>query len=164
MKLLILRHAIAVASGTPDMDDRDRPLTPRGRKRFTKAARGLARILPKPDALFASPLPRALETAEIAAAAWGGDVTPIEEPRLAEGHAEDLLPGLVVHGDDALVALVGHEPDVSHLLGRLVGGTGERLAFKKGGAALVELDGAAPTSGRLIWFLPPRLLRRLGGD
>jgi phosphohistidine phosphatase len=163
MKLLILRHATAVASGTPDIDDRDRPLTARGRKRFKKAARGLARILPKPDALFTSPLPRALETAEIAATAWGG-VIPVEDPRLAGGHSEDILPGLAAHGEDALVALVGHEPDVSHLLGRLVGGAGERLAFKKGGAALVEIDGAAPGSGRLIWFLPPRLLRRLGGD
>ena len=163
MKVLILRHAIAVPSGTPDIDDRDRPLTPRGRKRFRKAARGLARILPRPDALFTSPLRRALETAEIAAEAWG-DVTPVEDPRLAGGHTEGILPGLAAHGEDALVALVGHEPDVSHLLGHLVGGAGEGLTFKKGGVALVEIDGAAPASGRLIWFLPPRLLRRLGGD
>lgn len=163
MKVLIVRHAIAVPSGTPDIDDRDRPLTPRGRKRFRKAAQGLACILPRPDALFTSPLPRALETAQIAADAWG-DVTPVEDPRLAGGHAEDILPDLRAHGEDALVALVGHEPDVSHLLGRLVGGAGEGLAFKKGGAALVEVDGAAGANGRLIWFLPPRLLRRLGGD
>jgi phosphohistidine phosphatase len=91
-------------------------------------------------------------------------VTPVEEPRLAGGHAEEIFPGLAQHGEDALVALVGHEPDLSHLLARLVGGVAERLAFKKGGAALVEIDAAAPSSGRLIWFLPPRLLRRLGGD
>jgi phosphohistidine phosphatase len=163
MKVLIVRHAIAVPSGNPDIDDRDRPLTPRGRKRFRKAARGLACILPRPDALFTSPLPRALETAQIAAEAWG-DVTPVEDPRLAGGHAEDILPTLTAYGEDALVALVGHEPDVSHLLGRLVGGAGEGLTFKKGGAALVEVDGAAAANGRLIWFLPPRLLRRLGGD
>jgi phosphohistidine phosphatase len=163
MKLLILRHAIAVDPGTPGIEDDERPLTPRGRKRFAKAALGLARIVSVPDALLTSPLPRALETAQIAAEAWG-DVTPIEEPRLAAGHAEELLPVLAGHGDDALVALVGHEPHVSHLLGRIVGGTGERLAFKKGGAALVEMDAATPGSGRLIWFLPPRLLRRLGGD
>jgi phosphohistidine phosphatase len=163
MKLLILRHAIAVDPGTPGIEDNDRPLTPRGRKRFMKAAQGLARILSVPDALLTSPLPRALETAQIAAEAWG-DVTPIEEPRLAAGHAEELLPALAAHGEDALVALVGHEPDVSHLLGRIIAGAGERLAFKKGGAALVEMDGATPGRGRLIWFLPPRLLRRLGGD
>ena len=157
-----MRHAIAVPSGTPDIDDRARPLTPRGRKRFKKAARGLAQILPKPDALFTSPLPRALETAEIAAAAWGG-VTPTQDPRL-EGHPEDLLPDLAGHPADALVAIVGHEPDVSRLLARLVGGAGVGLAFKKGGAALVDIGAAGAGQGRLIWFLPPRLLRRLGDD
>jgi len=162
MRLLILRHAIAVPSGTPDIDDRARPLTPRGRKRFKKVARGLAHILPRPDALLTSPLPRALETAEIAASAWGG-VIPVEDARL-EGDAADLLPDLAAHAEDALVAIVGHEPDVSHLLARLVGGAGRGLAFKKGGAALVEIDAAAPAEGRLIWFLPPRLLRRLGRD
>ena len=163
MKLLILRHAIAVASGTPDIDDEARPLTPRGRRRFRKAAKGLARILPRPDALFTSPLPRATETAAIAAKAWGR-VTPIEDPRLASHHPEDVLPDLAAHGEHALVAIVGHEPDLSELLGRLVGGAGSRLAFKKGGAALVEIDGETPGIGRLMWFLPPRLLRRLGGD
>src|SRR4026207_1372780 len=118
MKVLILRHAIAVPAGTPDVDDRDRPLTPRGRKRFRKAARGLARILPRPDALFTSPLPRALETAEIAAEAWG-DVTPVEDPRLAEGHAEDILPELAAHGGDALVGPGGHEPAAPDPPGRL---------------------------------------------
>ena len=161
MKVLILRHAIAVPAGPPDVDDRDRPLTPRGRKRFRKAARGLARILPRPDALFTSPLPRALETAEIAAEAWG-DVTPVEDPRLAEGHAEDILPELAAHGGDALVALVGHEPDVSHLLGRLVGGAGDGLAFKKGGAALVSLPEGPSMPGQLLWFVKPRILRYIG--
>jgi phosphohistidine phosphatase len=159
MKLLILRHAIAVDAGTPGVDDDERPLTPRGRKRFTKAAQGLARILPTPDLLLTSPLARARETAEIAAEAWG-EVTPTAEPRLA-GHPEQLLPELAAHGDDALVVLVGHEPDVSRLVGVLVGGTGQRLPFKKGGAALVEIEADAPGTGRLIWFLPPRLLRRL---
>ena len=42
MRLLIIRHAVAVPRGTPDMEDDARPLTPKGRKRFRDAARGLA--------------------------------------------------------------------------------------------------------------------------
>ena len=41
MKVLIVRHAIAVPAGTPDIDDRDRPLTPRGRKRFRPKIPGI---------------------------------------------------------------------------------------------------------------------------
>jgi phosphohistidine phosphatase len=162
MRLLILRHAIAVEAGTPGVADDDRPLTPRGRKRFAKAAEGLAHILSAPDALYTSPLPRALETAEIAAEAWG-DITPTPDPRLAERHSSELVRDLASHGEEALVVVVGHEPHVSHLLAHLISGDAEALAFRKGGAALVEMDAAAPGRSRLVWFLPPRLLRKLGG-
>jgi len=162
MKLLILRHAIAAPPGTPGVADEDRPLTPRGRKRFEEAARGLAEIMPSPDLLLTSPLPRALETAQIAGKAWG--LTPTVEPLLAGGRSEAVLSVLAGRPKDSVVALVGHEPDVSWLVAHVVGGLGERLTFKKGGAALLELDDVATGSGRLIWFMPPRLLRTLGGD
>jgi phosphohistidine phosphatase SixA len=63
MTLLILRHAIAAPDGTPGVADADRALTRRSRKRFEKVARGLAEIMPSPDLLLTSPVPRALETA-----------------------------------------------------------------------------------------------------
>ncbi len=163
MKLLVVRHGIAQPHDTPDVADEERRLTPRGKKRFRKAARGLARIVPRPDVLLTSPLARALETAEITAEAWGG-IKPTPEPLLASGKAEALLSTLGPHGDEAVIALVGHEPHVSSLVAHLVGGSGERLPFKKGGAALLQVDGSAPGSGRLIWFLPPRLLRQLADD
>jgi phosphohistidine phosphatase len=82
MKLTIIRHAIAVPSGTEGVADDERPLTDKGRRRFGEIARGLAEICESPDVLLTSPLPRALETAQIAARAWG-DVTPTSEPPLA---------------------------------------------------------------------------------
>jgi len=160
MKLLLVRHAIAVPSGTPGIADDERPLTARGRKRFRKAARGLARIVPPPDLLLTSPLPRALETAEIAADAWG-EVTPTTEPQLAGGQAADLIAALVARRVNGVVALVGHEPGISELLADLVGGSAKSMPFKKGGAALVAMDDGASGRGQLIWFLPPRLLRGL---
>jgi phosphohistidine phosphatase SixA len=63
------------------------------------------------------------------------------------------------------VAIVGHEPVLSALLGRLLGAShSERLAFKKGGAALVDLSNGPPPARRLIWFLKPRILRTLADD
>ena len=69
MRLLIIRHAAAVERGTPGLGDDDRPLTPKGKSRFRAAAKGLARIVARPDVLLTSPLPRARQTAEIAARA-----------------------------------------------------------------------------------------------
>jgi phosphohistidine phosphatase SixA len=58
---------------------------------------------------------------------------------------------------------VGHEPHLSDLLARLLGGAApERLTFRKGGVALVELPGALAEGGRLVWYLRPRILRQLG--
>src|SRR5688572_32669777 len=71
MQVIIIRHAIAVPRGTPDIPDDERPLTRRGERRFIDAARGLARLEKRPDVLLTSPLPRAKQTADIAAGAWG---------------------------------------------------------------------------------------------
>lgn len=163
MKLLIIRHAIAVPSGTPGVPDDERPLTQKGKRRFRRAARGLARIAPRPDVLLASPLPRALETAEIAAKAWGR-VRPRSEPALAGPSVPRIVDVLAGQPAEATVAVVGHEPTLSALLARLLGTPhDERLTFRKGGAALVDLAGSpGDGGGRLVWYLRPRILRVLG--
>jgi phosphohistidine phosphatase len=164
MELLIIRHAIAVDRTTPGLPDDQRALTPEGRKKFREAARGLTRIVKRPDALLTSPLLRARQTAEIAAVAWGRRPKPRELQALADGDFAGLAAALGELPPTALVAVVGHEPHVSDLLGRLLGGSApERLTFRKGGAALVELPGSLKDGGRLVWYLRPRVLRRLAG-
>lgn len=163
MQLLIIRHAIAVPRGTPDIPDDDRPLTRRGRRRFRAAARGLARLVKRPDFLLSSPLPRARQTADIAAREWGKSVEVIDEPALAGGTPEAISGVLARYPGESRVAIVGHEPDLSDLLAKILGTThDERLTFKKGGAALVELPGTPLEGGSLLWYLPPRALRQIG--
>jgi phosphohistidine phosphatase len=161
VRILLIRHAIAVPRGTPGIPEADRPLTPRGRRRFRRAARGLARVAPRPDALLTSPLLRARTTADLAARAWRR-IQPTVEPSLAGDSARAVLTALGRHPAAATVALVGHEPLLSELLGLLLGGVpAARVPFRKGGAALVEVESASEAGGRLLWFLPPRTLRAL---
>lgn len=161
MQLLIIRHAIALPRGTPGIPDPERPLTERGIEKFRKAAAGLARLSPPPEAILTSPWTRARHTAEIASEAWGGPV-PLNTPCLAGGSFDLIQKELAAFPESATVAIVGHEPDLSALLAILLGtDRGERVAFKKGGAALVDLNGGLLSGGRLIWFLPPKILRRL---
>jgi phosphohistidine phosphatase len=161
MRLLIIRHATAVPRGTPDMPDDERPLTRKGERRFRRAAEGLARLVKRPDTLLSSPLPRARRTAEIAAEAWG-NVEVQEEHALAGGSYDEIATALSRFPAESTVAIVGHEPDLSSLLGRLLGTShGEWLTFKKGGAALSEVPGPITEGGTLVWYLPPRILRRL---
>jgi phosphohistidine phosphatase len=161
MKLLLIRHAAAVPRGTPGVPDAERPLTPQGKAKFRVAARGLARVTRRPDVLLTSPLPRARLTAEIAALAFE-HVAPAIEPALAHSSVDGIVAALKTHPPGARIALVGHEPLLGALLARLLGAAqGERLAFEKGGAALVDLPNGPAAVGRLRWFLRPRILRSL---
>ena len=163
MKALLIRHATAIPRGTPGILDDERPLTSVGAIKFRTAARGLARVAPRPDVLLTSPLPRAHATAEIAARVFKG-VEPRIEPTLADRGVEGIIRALQAHPNEATVVLVGHEPMLGALLAQMIGSLqAERLAFKKGGAALVELADGPSAAGRLIWFLDPRTLRTLGG-
>ncbi|MBM3462072.1 MAG: phosphohistidine phosphatase SixA, partial [Armatimonadetes bacterium] len=66
MDLYILRHGIAYDHGHPDYpDDDSRPLTPKGRRRTRRIARGMRDLGLRFDAILTSPLPRARQTAEI---------------------------------------------------------------------------------------------------
>jgi len=161
MRLLIIRHAIAVARGTPGLPDEERPLTPEGKESFRETAKGLAHLLDRPDALLTSPWLRAKQTAALAAAEWGR-IAPRETDALAGGSFEEQAEVLDQYPGDATVAVVGHEPHVSELLARLLGSREtDRLAFKKGGAALVDVPGRLADGGSLVWFLPPKVLRKL---
>jgi phosphohistidine phosphatase len=159
MHLLIVRHAIAVPYGTPDVADDDRPLTEDGRKKFRRVARGMAKLVRRPDALLSSPHLRAWQTAELLAAAWGG-LAPEPEMALATGDFAGLETRLASYGPEQLVAVVGHEPHLSGLLAHVVDARApERFALRKGGAAMVELKGALSEGGMLHWLARPRMFR-----
>jgi phosphohistidine phosphatase len=161
MQLVVIRHAIAVERGTPGIPDEQRPLTPEGVEKFKEVAKGIARLVDRPHALLTSPWLRAKQTAAIAAAAWGG-IEPKETAALAGGSFAEQAAELDRHAADAIVAVVGHEPYVSDLLAHLLGARhADRLPFKKGGAALIDLPGRVADGGRLVWFLPPKVLRKL---
>jgi phosphohistidine phosphatase len=160
LRLIIIRHAVAVPHGTAGFADEDRPLTPEGDAKFREAARGLARAFDRPDALLTSPWLRARQTAAIAGAAW--KIEAKETPALAGGTFAEQAAVLDAFPRDATVVVVGHEPYVSDLLARLLGARrSERLEFKKGGVAVVDLPGALAEGGTLVAYLPPKVLRKI---
>jgi len=167
MKVILVRHAIAedrAVWAERSKDDGLRPLTADGRDKMKRVARGLVALEPKVALLAASPLVRARETAEILARAWGG-IEPVEAPLLGPaGTAATLTAWLVRRRPAGTAVLVGHEPDLGETAAFwLCGREANFLAFKKGGAALIEF-GAAPKEGAgvLQWFLTPGQLRALG--
>jgi phosphohistidine phosphatase len=161
MKLILILHA-AAEPATPELPDDRLPLSAEGERGFRAAARGIAALVDRPDALLTSPLLRARQTADLVAQEWHRTV-PREVPALAGGRFEEWETALAPFPVDSSVALVSHEPHLSCLLARLLAAAGpDALAFRKGGAALVEVPARRLEHGVLTWFLPPRVLRRLG--
>src|SRR5690349_18582726 len=110
MRVILVRHAEAV----PEEDAgsaRDRWLSMLGRE----MARGLAKLLREqevvPDGIVASPLPRAVQTAELLAA--GLDyLAVIESWRCLEPGAHPRVAATELGGRGGTVVVVGHEPSI----------------------------------------------------
>jgi phosphohistidine phosphatase len=163
MKVGFFRHGPAVPHGTSGIADADRPLTPEGRKKTAQAAKGLRVLDLGFDALYTSPLPRALQTAEILA-----DILHLPKPKVLEA----LIPGTAsgallkdVHAlKDESPLLVGHEPSLSAAVSRAVCGSAKgSFEMKKAGLAVVDFheDSTSP-EGTLCMLLTPSVLRDLG--
>jgi phosphohistidine phosphatase len=167
MKLLLIRHAIAqdrFEFSRTGQSDYYRPLTERGRTRMARGAAGLRTVVPQVDVLATSPLTRAVQTAEIVAAAYGG-IQLEHADALGTGDGEAFLEWLGECNPDDVVAAVGHEPHMSDWAAWLLTGSRHDFAVvKKGSAMLLEFeDSLRPGSAWLHWFLAPAQLRRLGG-
>ncbi len=165
-ELYIMRHAIAAERGTAGFaEDAKRPLTPEGKKKTRECVAGLVRMGFEPDWIVTSPLVRAAETAAIVADEVGSRVPVDTCDALRPGGApEALITFLAKRSDRRHVLVVGHEPDLSELAARLIGaGRHANLSFKKAGCCLISFLAFPPKSpGQLVWWLTPKLMRKLG--
>lgn len=164
-QLFIVRHAVAEARDDKKYaNDAERPLTAKGKRKMEDISQGLARLGIEPNWIISSPLERAKETAEVLAKElkYDGDLT-LSETLAPGGSTTALLQMLAKRPDARNVILVGHEPDLSRLLGDLIAASdGAGLGFRKGGVALVSFTkNPARGQGTLEWMLTPRILRRL---
>ena len=166
-RLLLVRHAIAEERDVfarTGQSDGYRPLTEKGTRRMQLAARGLNELVDQIDLLATSSLVRAVQTADILSEAFGG--IPIEEADvLATGPESAFLAWYRDVSDSGLVAVVGHEPYLGEWASWLAAGpSADFLAFKKGGACLLEFLGPIePGRAVLHWHVAPVHLRVLGG-
>lgn len=154
MLLYFLRHGEA---DWPNWKkpDAERPLTEFGKKEVREVAKFLDRLRVRPDLIVTSPLPRASQTAEIAADYLKGKLRTDESLAKGFGMAE-MRTVLKRHRAKSLM-LVGHEPDFTDVISKL---TGASLKLSKAGVALVDVDLAA-IEGKLLWLFPPKFSRKV---
>jgi phosphohistidine phosphatase len=165
MRIILFRHGPA---GTRDAarwpDDGLRPLTSRGEERTYGAAFGLARLEPEIRVILTSPLLRAAQTARVLEGVLTDASVEVLEALRPGGSYREVIQALGKFSDAESVALVGHEPDLGKLTGTLVFGAPSALPLKKAGACAIRFEGATRAGGgRIVWFLAPKVLRRLAG-
>ncbi len=152
MDLYFFRHGDAepAAAGQPD---EERRLTERGKRETLAAAQALRHAGLRPEAIVTSPLLRARETGEILQGAFG--VRATADDRLRSGCRMAAIQGMLSNRPHQSILLVGHEPDFSTIVGRLIGDA--RVQMKKSGCARVQAQRIEPEQGTLVWLLTPDL-------
>jgi phosphohistidine phosphatase len=161
-ELFLVRHAIAAERGDEWRDDTKRPLTETGITRFKEVVKGLAWLDVEIDEIFTSPLVRAQQTAKLLAQGLAGKASVKTLDALSPGNQpRAVMNELAGSAKRRRIALVGHEPDLGELAAHLLGSP-RSLVFKKGGICQIAVQGlTSRRPGELVWFLPPKVLRRL---
>jgi phosphohistidine phosphatase len=158
MILYVVRHAEAVELDTPGAArDFDRALTPHGRDQARALAAALVRMRCPADAVVASPLVRAHQTAVELLTAWVpvGRVTTCDALAPERYRPAKLAEFLgTVPGDR--VAAVGHMPDLGDFVAWLLGAAEGTIPLAKAACACVEFRGGpARGAGELRWLAGP---------
>ena len=160
MIVYFLRHASAGQSKNDPAKDEKRALDEDGIAQCGFVGRALAALETQVDAILSSPLKRAAQTASLVANELGYEgrieFSNALRPEATYADFRDLLNKNSRH---EAIMVVGHNPNLSEFLGRLIGGSARAgIDLKKGAVARVEVN---RHSGVLHWCITPKMLRVL---
>jgi phosphohistidine phosphatase len=160
MKIMLVRHGIAVEREEFSGEDRERPLTEKGRRRARRAFRGLQRLYPHVDRILTSPAVRAHHTARLLCREYPRAELETTDLLLSGGLDYQALVTLLGNKASDITALVGHEPDLTQLASLLLGAPELPCELSKAGVLVIDVS----ESGRTLeTLLTPRILRRVYG-
>ena len=163
MELYLIRHGIA-EEHQPGLKDEERQLTPEGKEKTEKIAQRLVKLSFNFDLILTSPLVRAYQTAEILIAAGLSSQLETSDHLSFDGNIQNwwqewLKPRK--YPQKTKLALVGHEPSLSHWAEFLLWGEAkESLILKKAGMMGIKLpdDGSPLGRSQMFWLTQPKYL------
>jgi len=163
--LLLFRHAKS-DWGAEHETDHERPLAPRGKDAARRMGVLLERLGSVPELALTSSAVRARRTVELAAKAGRWKTEVVVSSELYGASPGEVLDVIRRCADEvSSLLLAGHEPTWSALVAALVGGA--TLKFPTAAVACIRIPSDSWRavefgSGELAWFVPPKLLARIG--
>jgi phosphohistidine phosphatase len=160
MNLYLMRHANAgVPRENPALDAK-RALVKEGKDQCMMMAHMLSAFKVQVDVIVASPLKRAMQTAQMVGTELGYEGKVEVSPALGlNGSYPDFLKMLARYADREGVLVVGHNPNLFQFLGRMITGNGgAAIRMRKGSIARVDMD---HHPALLRWLIDPRMARAI---
>jgi len=158
MRLYLLRHGTAEPNARSG-NDADRVLTEDGREKVRRVIRRAREGGMWPTLVLASPLARALETAQIASKALGYEDDILTANAFApDASTEDAWAEIRLHKDQPEVLIASHQPLCGELTAFLLNAPELSVDFRKAALVCIDLDGVgAQPHGVLEWMLTAKL-------
>ena len=156
MQVYLLRHA-AAEDGPPGMKDADRALTQEGREKLKRVLKRAKIAGVEPGLILSSPYRRALETAEMAAEAFGyrRKIVPTET-LVPHASPYDVWQQVRSRREEASILLASHEPLMSATVALFLANPAMLIDMKKSALVRVDLERFGPEPhGILKWMLTP---------
>jgi len=161
MIIYFLRHASAGKPLANPRKDENRALDKEGIDQCGYVGRALAALDASVDAVISSPLKRATQTASLVANEMGYEAKLLLDSTLRPQATFAEFQGLLKkHAKLEAIMVVGHNPNLSEFVGRIIaeGGSESSIELKKGAVAKVELN---RTTASLQWCVTPKILRTI---
>jgi phosphohistidine phosphatase len=154
MNIYLIRHGDSegISKGVKDAE---RKLTPDGEIKLKNATLFWKNIIPEFDYIISSPYLRALQTARIIASAYDHKKEIFIDKRLGCGSETADLIEILNSFQSGEIAIIGHQPDLSNHVSRLVSNSGAFVEFKKGAIAKISFNNKVREGKGVLEFLIP---------
>ena len=158
MIIYFLRHASAGDHKADPKKDEKRALDKEGIEQCGMVGRALAAMNVHVDVTISSPLKRAAQTAVLVSNEIGYEGKLQLSDSLKPAAAfEEFYALLQKYAESEAIMVVGHNPNLSEFLGRLIGRRSPaHVDLKKGAVAKVDTDSKG---GILEWCITPKIVR-----
>jgi phosphohistidine phosphatase len=163
MDLYMLRHGKAERP-QKGQEDSERRLTAAGKKEIRDIARWMQREGIGFDLIASSPLVRARETGKIIARILGLKNRAVTWEDLAPGgDPETVCYAAAQSGDNGIILIIGHEPALSGLIGKIISrdGTAAVMVMKGGLARVTDFSFDSYPSGVLQGLLTAKQMKAM---